>query len=458
VADIDERKGRGIINAVGIDFGTAHLGIAVSGSDSHKVRRNEIAFAMQCRVGLALDGEIIIGDAAIEAAGPAIDRTIPGVLRRLDATWAVGLGTQRVIGVDIATRILSEARTTLDQRLRGAVGPAVIAVPPMLGAVARGRVRAAAENAGWEVLRLMNSTSAIASSWALKNGYAGTLTVVDLGAGTLDISRVEVADGPRIESAEVGGSIRLGGLEWDDAVRASLTKRFGSDALPEAPHEADRLCETMKIGIFTRGRHRVEAQARNSQALTLTAGDIAERHRQLLARVAASVRGRSFYEGFEPLVIVHGRGAKMPGFEELFANHLVLGPHFVRQPDAELVALGAALEAERLLGGEAGVRDQLCEGIALRIHTTDLPALERGVHLPASTHVEYWPPDRRRKLAVEVRQGNRRRLDRNPLINRFEVRSPLPPVLRFRVTADENGIVAMQLESDPPAKRADPAG
>lgn len=101
--------------------------------------------------------------------------------------------------------------------------------------------RDACRVAGVEVVRLIHEPTAACMSAARDRDLSGRVVVVDLGAGTLDVSLLEVGEGV-YEVEQVLGDNHYGGRDFDDVIVGALRERLRRDGI-EAPDSAKRRLE-----------------------------------------------------------------------------------------------------------------------------------------------------------------------------------------------------------------------
>ena len=92
--------------------------------------------------------------------------------------------------------------------------------------------RAACIIAGVDLVRLIHEPTAACMAAARERRLAGRVVVVDLGAGTLDVSLLEVEDHVH-EVQKVLGNNRFGGTDFDEAVTQALRRRLAHDGIAE---------------------------------------------------------------------------------------------------------------------------------------------------------------------------------------------------------------------------------
>jgi len=143
-----------------------------------------------------------------------------------------------------------------------AVSEAVITVPAYFDPVQKHETEQAALAAGFKRVYLLPEPTAAASAYRLKveqeNQY---VVVVDFGAGTLDVTvaLLYLDDNGQLQTVEKGhgGDTALGGLDMDDAILESATRRFGLEHVAKDPQARARLrveLENAKIRLSTSDR------------------------------------------------------------------------------------------------------------------------------------------------------------------------------------------------------------
>ncbi len=120
---------------------------------------------------------------------------------------------------EICAQILIEIRRIVSQYLQKPINKAVITVPAYFNDAQRQATLDSAKIAGLDVLKIINEPTAAAlayglgsEKWNKKTG--GNVIVYDLGAGTLDVSLMNISNGV-FRTLAVGGNTHLGGEDFD---------------------------------------------------------------------------------------------------------------------------------------------------------------------------------------------------------------------------------------------------
>lgn len=267
---------------------------------------------------------------------------------------------------DVSADILRRLKAIAQRRLEMPVSRAVITVPAYFNDAQRTATRAAAEQAGFTVERILNEPTAAALAYGLdKLGEHSRVAVYDLGGGTFDLSILELRAGI-FEVLSTHGNTRLGGDDIDEALAALLLRRFREGGGP-APGQSALLrlreaAEQAKIALSDKTEIVVELPFLEGAAhlrTTLTRAELEDVARPLLEQTRLSCRRALADAGLRTedldAVVLVGGSTRMPLVRALVAGVFGREPDITQHPD-EAVALGATLQAG-VLSGE--VRDVL---------------------------------------------------------------------------------------------------
>ena len=234
-------------------------------------------------------------------------------------------------------------------------------MPAYFDDAARTATRDAARLAGLEVLRLVNEPTAAALAYGLDKGSEGLYAVYDLGGGTFDFSLLRLEKGV-FQVLATGGDTALGGDDFDRAIAERMLAERKKDGLADQVDEAAvktalALARHMKEQLSDRdqtsGRLEI-AGVPSFHALDArrVRGDDRRPTSQRTLDIAAQRAGRCRHDAGRRA----GRGAGRR-LDARAAGARARSPSMIGKPPLtdidpdEVVALGAALQAEALTGG-----------------------------------------------------------------------------------------------------------
>jgi molecular chaperone DnaK len=382
---------------IGIDLGTTNSVVAqVVGGQPQVIKNRSGQTLTPSVVALTPGGKRLVGNLAKRQAITNPENTVYAAKRLIGRKYGseqirrarevlsyrlvcgehddirVQLGDKAVSLPEVSAAVLRELKLDAEAHLGRTVTKAVVTVPAYFNDGQRQATKDAGRIAGLDVLRILNEPTAAALAYGFGKQVSGKIAVFDLGGGTLDVSVLEVAKGV-FDVVATGGDTYLGGEDFDNRIIESLVMGFArehgvdlrkermalqrlKDAAERAKCELSELQETSINLPFlytppggTSAIH-LQTTLTRAQLEELTA-DLVERTVQIARQVLADAKVSS--AELKEIVLVGGM-TRMPAVQEAVRRQFGKDPSKGVHPE-EVVALGAALQADALLQPSAQV-------------------------------------------------------------------------------------------------------
>jgi molecular chaperone DnaK len=404
---------------VGIDLGTTYSSVAYLDETGHAqpLADAEGLNATPSVVFFDEEQEAIVGSEAVRRARDQPRRVVEHAKRYLGESDGWIIDDTRYSPVDISAFILRKLKADAE-RMIGPVDGAVITVPAHFDAHKRQLTIEAAEQAGLNVLDIVNEPVAAALCYVL--GEEGmhysaladeqTILIYDLGGGTFDLSLVAYsAEEVRVLAAS--GDLRLGGIDWDERIADYIAEVF------EQKHQLDlaadeslkrrlaREAELAKRALSVPGRTSITANLgfRGRRArITITRSQFEEMTRDLLDRtehlIQQLLRAAGYHWHRLNRTIPVGGSSRMPMVPELIrrislgiSKTGVHGEVVYPIPPELSVAHGAALYAGIVAsqsgGGAKGRLERLAKMRVVNVNSRSLGLFVRDGNIRLVNHI-----------------------------------------------------------------------
>ena len=471
---------------VGIDLGTTNSLVAYVNPETNQpeIIVDEMGSLVPSVIGFQPGQLPQVGYIAKEGLIASPDRTIYSVKRLLgrsykDVSDVQSFLSYRIIDdetdalvkvmiddafynpIELSAIILKSLKLKAEKALGADVNQAVITVPAYFNDAQRQATRDAGKLAGLDVLRILNEPTAASLSYGLNSTEAERVLVYDLGGGTFDVSILTIEEGV-FEVLATKGDTVLGG---DDIDRAVLQFWISEQEVLQGLDAGDRqklrlMAESAKIELSGDP----ESVYRNNIIVGGVSVDLALDYSQLQAAanpilqktqycIAAALKDAHLKESDIQAVVMVGGSTRYP---EIYKLLTALFPHVQVNnqinPD-EVVALGAAIEADVLAGNRKDVLLLDVTPLSLGIETAgglmDV-LIPRNSKIPARVGREYTTSiDGQVNMKIAVFQGEREMVAENRKLGEFILKGipAMPagfPKIEVSFAIDANGMLQVR--------------
>lgn len=359
--------------------------------------------------------------------------------------------------IELSAQILRALKRRVEAELDANISKAVITVPAYFNDTQRQATRDAGKLAGLDVLRIVNEPTAAALAYGLDKDQTECIAVYDLGGGTFDISILQIQDGV-FEVLSTNGDTFLGGDDFDKCILETWLKELNFDEkilteeksiLSELRVKAEEAKKALsKVEVFettVQGKPLSISRA----AFEALAAPLVQRTLQCCANALRDAQLKP--EQVEKVVMVGG-STRMPMIKEAVAQFFGR-PVFDQLDPDEVVALGAAIQADVLAGNQQDILLLDVTPLSLGIETVgglmDV-IIPRNSKVPSRAGRQYTTSvDGQKNLKVSVFQGERDLVQHNRQLGEFILRDipPMPaglPKIEVQFLLNADGILTVR--------------
>ncbi len=473
---------------IGIDLGTTNsLGAFMQGDSPVVIPGEDGLNLVPSVVALDEKGQIIVGNAARKYLIETPKRSVYSIKRlmgrgvedvqqelklfpfRLADDLEAGeviriqLGDKTFTPPEISAFVLRQLKRNAERFFNGPVTKAVITVPAYFNDAQRQATKDAGRIAGLEVLRLVNEPTAASLAYGLDRKQNGIVAVYDLGGGTFDISILKLNDGI-FEVIATNGDTHLGGDDIDNLLIAIAIDDIRGDMKLDVSNNGEIVATIRKSVIEAKIALSAQASAKLEIELPdgrqylreITGEQFTQLIQPVIDRTVGPCKQALKDAGLKPEqideVVLVGGSTRIPKVRALVEELFKRKPHTDLNPD-EVVALGAAVQANILSGGSEATENMLLLdvtplslGIEVAGGVTDKIIL-RNSTIPASATEHYTTQiDGQTNVAIHVLQGERELAKDCRSLARFDLKGIPPmtagmPRIEVKFLIDANGIL-----------------
>jgi len=486
---------------LGIDLGTAITKYAsIINGEPKALENREGSILTPSMVAQTKGGEKVVGILAQRQAITNPKNTIAGVKRFIGRRYSdaevqkelkllsyetregkdggveVKLGENWHNPIEISSMVLQKVKADAREKLGEDIKNVVITCPANFDDSQRKATKAAGEIAGFNVLRVINEPTAAALAYGFGKKDEQKILIYDFGGGTFDVTILNISP-DIVEVLATGGEPHLGGNDFDQRVINWLLEEFKKDQgidlskdplalqrLKEAAEKAKtELSSAMETNINlpfitsdSDGPKHLEYKISRSQFNSMTS-DLIDKSLNKVKETLSEIKLSK--DDISEVVLVGGT-TLIPAVRDAVKECFNKEPNKSINPE-EVVAIGAAIEAEILTAKEEGRTPEgdiksvlLLDVLPLTLGIETLggvstPMIAKNTTVPTSgSQVFSTAVDNQPSVEINVLQGERAMATDNRSLGRFILDNipPAPrgvPQIEVKFDIDANGILTV---------------
>lgn len=332
--------------------------------------------------------------------------------------------------IELSSIILKELKNQAEKKVNGDITKVVITVPAYFNDSQRQAVRDAGKLAGLDVLRIINEPTAASLAYGigLNPKEKKTIAVYDLGGGTFDISILSIESGV-FEVLSTNGDTWLGGDDFDQAIVNHWIEVY--KLLPETNEENQALrllAEKAKVWLSKHAKFSevfsFKGKAYHFELTKVTFNQLISPivNKTIVSCEKAIQDAGLTIKDIDDIVMVGGSTRVELVQEEVKAFFQKEKLNNSLNPD-EVVALGAAIEADILAGNRTDIMLLDVTPLSLGIETMgglmDV-MITRNSKVPCKVSKQYTTSvDGQQNIKISVYQGERELVAHNRKLGEF---------------------------------------
>jgi len=408
------------------------------------------------------DGEIVVGKNAKTYAYVHPDRTIRWIKRKMGTEYIVDIDGCKYTSQEISALILKKIKRDAETFLGEKIDKAVISAPAYFNNNQRNATKEAGEIAGLEVLRIVSEPTAASLAYGLdKIGKNLKIAVLDLGAGTFDVTILQMNNGI-FKVISTSGDTHLGGKEHDDIILdylvGKIEEKYGIN-LRDDQKNLNKLRdagEMAKIHLSSKLSTTIKTQLNTDWPkikphTVLTRDKLEELIKPELDRLRDPLEQALKDAGLDPqdidkLVFVGGP-TRMPLVRRYFKDFFLgLEPKEGIDPMG-IVAVGASIQASVLKGEISDMLLLDVTPLSLGVETSGgvfTRLIKRNTTIPTEESMIFATEEEdQTSMMIHVLQGEREMAKDNISLGLFKL-DDIPPAPRYEQEAE----VTFQIDAD----------
>ncbi|MFN4227056.1 MAG: molecular chaperone DnaK [Candidatus Ratteibacteria bacterium] len=459
---------------IGIDLGTSNSSAAIMEGDKPVIIPSAEGTtivggkAFPSYVAFTKDGQVLVGEPARRQAAVNPEGTVFAAKRKMGTDFKYHIYGKTYTPEQISAFILQKIKRDAEQFLGYPIKKAVITVPAYFNDNQRQATKDAGTIAGLEVVRLINEPTAASLAYGLdKLKEELKILVFDFGAGTLDVTIMEMMGGV-FKVLSTSGDTQLGGTDMDNALIEYIVEQFKretgidlrndkmammrlKEAAEKAKIELSSVVETeINLPFIT-----ADQTGPKHLIMKINRAKLEELVSPIIDRckgpVDRAIEDAKLKRSEINKVILVGGPTRMPIVQKFIQEYIGIQPERGVDP-MECVSIGAAIQGA-ILAGEMKDKDILLLDVtplSLGVETLGgifTKIIERNTTIPVKrSQIFTTAADNQTSVEINVLQGERPMAKDNLSLGRFHLDGipPAPrgvPQIEVTFDIDANGIL-----------------